>query len=155
MQSQASVEIDRPTDDVFDATANVSEWSITCVEHELIDEKPEGAGTTFRIVTDDRGRRMEFRGVTTVHERPRRSAVHLEGDQFDIDVEYTFEDLAGRTRVTQDSKVQAKGLFRVFLFCFGWLFKRASCKAQENELASLKNYCEGAPAEAGSGNPVP
>jgi hypothetical protein len=59
MKQQASVEIDRPIDEVFDYTNNhVAEWSITIVENEVIEEKPEGVGSTFRCVTEDHGRRM-------------------------------------------------------------------------------------------------
>ena len=38
------------------------------------------------------------------------------GKQFDIDVEYLFEDLSGRTRVTQRADVKGKGFFNAILF---------------------------------------
>ena len=75
MRSTLSVEVDRPIAEVFDYSMNnVSEWSITCVEDEVLQEKPEGVGTTFRIVTEERGQRMEFQGVVTRHEPPTASA---------------------------------------------------------------------------------
>ena len=52
MKTAASVEIDRPIDEVFDFTIHhVAEWSITVVEDVPIDTKPEGVGSTFRCVT--------------------------------------------------------------------------------------------------------
>ena len=143
MRNQGSVEIDCPIEDVFDLTSNrVSEWSIVVVEDEALDEKPEGVGTTFRSVSEDHGRRIEFQGVVTGHEPPYFSAIRLTGDTFDIDVEYTFEELEHRTRVTQRSEVTAKGFFRVLLFLCGWMMRKSSCKALQKELDSLKQFCE-------------
>jgi len=143
MQTELSVEIDRPIAEVFDYTTNnVAEWSRTVVEQEVLEEKPEGVGTTFRVVTEERGRRMEFQGVVTRHEPPTASTVVLRGDQFDIEAAYLFEDLSGRTRVTQRATVNARGIFRAFLFLFGWIMRKGSCKAQELELASLKRRLE-------------
>ena len=143
MKQQASVEIDRPIDEVFEYTNNhVAEWSITVVEDEVIEEKPEGVGTTFRCVTEDHGKKMEFQGIVTRHEPPNASAIHLTGQHFDIEAEYLFEDLGGRTRVTQRSAVSPKGFFTVLFFLFGWMMKKSACKAQENELNSLKRLLE-------------
>ena len=143
MKQQASVEIDRPIEEVFEYTNNhVAEWSNTVVEDEVIEEKPEGVGTTFRCVTEEHGKRMEFQGIVTRREPPYVSAIHLTGPQFDIDAEYVFEDLGGRTRVTQRSSVAPKGLLKVFFFLFGWMMKKSSCKAAENELLNLKRLLE-------------
>ena len=143
MRNEGTVEIDRPIDEVFYLTKDhVAEWSIIVVEDELLEEKPDRVGTTFRTVTEENGRRMEFHGVVTREEPPHVSAVHLTGKTFDIDVEYTFEDLGGQTRVKQVSFVTGKGVFRVFLFLCGWLMNKSSCKSTDNELNSLKKFCE-------------
>ena len=56
MRNAASVEIDRPIDDVFRLTNDhVAQWSIIVVEDEILDKKPEGVGTTFRTVTEENG----------------------------------------------------------------------------------------------------
>jgi hypothetical protein len=149
MQSELTVEIARPIAEVFDfATNHVAEWSLTVVEDRVVEEQPDGVGTTFRVVTEEKGRRMEFDGVVTRHEPPVASSVVLRGAHFDIDVDYLFEDLGGRTRLTQRSKVTGKGFIKVMFFLFGWLMKRAGCKAQENELANLKRIMEAAGADA-------
>ena len=143
MKQQGSVEIYRPIDEVFEYTNNhVAEWSFAIVEDEVIEEKPEGVGSTFRCVAEDHGRRMEFQGVVTRHEPPNVSAIHLTGQAFDIDVEYLFEDLGGRTRVTQHSTVTPKGVLKVIIFLFGWMMKKSGCKALENELNNLKRLLE-------------
>ena len=66
MKQSACIEIDCPIDDVFRLTNDhVAEWSIIVVEDEVIEQKPDGVGTTFRTVTEERGRRMEFDGIVT------------------------------------------------------------------------------------------
>ena len=98
MRSEASIEIDCPIDQVFELTnKHVAAWSPVCVEDEVLEEKPGHVGTTFCNVTEDRGKRMEFQGTVTKWDAPRLSAVDLKGDMFDIQVEYSFEDLGDRT----------------------------------------------------------
>jgi len=144
MKSQASVEIDRPIDEVFRLTVDhVAEWSIVVVEDEVLDQTPDRVGSTFRTVTEDHGRRMEFDGVVTRHEPPRNSAVQMTGKHFDIEADYRFDDLGGgRTRVTQSSTVNGKGLLSLAFTLFGWLMSKSSCKAAQDEMESLRRYCE-------------
>ena len=147
MQSLASIEIDRPIDEVFAYTnGKVAEWSLTVVEDETIEDKG-GVGTTFRCVTEEKGRRMEFQGIVTVWEPPTRSAISLTGKSFDIEAEYRFDDLDGRTRVTQESIVSGKGFVKVMFFLFGWLMNKQGCKAVSNELESLKKKLESGAGE--------
>jgi hypothetical protein len=143
MQTEMSVEIERPIEEVFDYTVNnVAEWSVIVVEEEIINSTPEGVGSTFRIVTDDRGQRMEFDGVITRHEPPTGQTVVMKGKQFDIEADYRFDDLGGRTRVTQRSTVKGKGVVKVMFLLFGWLMRKSSCNALEKELACLKMLIE-------------
>ena len=143
MESEMSVEIERPIEEVFDFTVNhTAEWSIIVVEDEAANETPEGVGSTFRVVTEDRGQRMEFDGVVTRHEPPIAHTVFMEGKQFNIEAEYRFEDLGGRTRVTQRSTVNGKGFVKVMFLLFGWLMKKSSCNALERELLNLKRLLE-------------
>lgn len=145
MTTEGSVEIDRPIDKVFDYTTNnVAEWSITVVEDIPLETMPDGGvGSTFRCVTEDRGHRMEFQGTVTRFEPPTVSAVNLVGKQFDIDALYLFEDLSGRTRVTQVSVVRPKGLMMKLMFAvIGPFMKKSSCDAVSKELQSLKQHME-------------
>ena len=145
MTTEGSVEIDRPIAEVFEYTTNnVAEWSLTVVEDVPIETAPDGGvGSTFRCVTEDRGQRMEFLGSVTRHEPPTASSVNLVGKQFDIDALYLFEDLSGRTRVTQVSVVRPKGLMMKLMFAIiGPFMKKSSCDAVSKELQSLKQHME-------------
>ncbi len=143
VHSQGIIEIDRLIEDVFPLTCDhVAEWSLTVIEDEVLEEKPEGVGTTFRVVTEEHGKQMVFQGVITRYEPPYLNAMHLTGKMFDIEAEYTFEDISERTRVTLISNVTGKGFFKVFLFLFGWMMNKSSCQATQKELESLKSFCE-------------
>jgi len=143
MRNEASVEIERPIDEVFRLTNDhVAEWSTIVVEDRIIHQTPEGVGTTFVTVTEDRGQRMEFQGVVTRYDPPHVSGIRLTGAMFDIETEFAFEDLLGRIRVTQRTHVVGKGFFKMCLAVFGWLMRRSQCRASHNELESLKRYCE-------------
>ena len=143
MESTCSIEIGRPIEAVFDYTLNkISEWSIVVVEDEVTSDGPVGVGTTFRTVTEERGNRMEFDGKVTKHEPHTTHSVTMKGKSFDLEVDYTFEDLNGSTRITQHSRVNEKGFLKVFFLLFGWLMKKGGCDAQQKELENLKRLCE-------------
>lgn len=144
MQTEASIEIARPINEVFEfTTEHVAEWSLTVVSDELIEEKPGKVGSRFRTVTEERGRRMEFTGEVTRHEPPRLHEVHLRGRSFDILATYRFEEAGeGRTRLTQRAEIRAKGWFRPVMLALGWLMRRSGCEAQQRELENLKRLME-------------
>lgn len=144
MKTESSVEIDAPIDLVFDVTNDdVAKWSLVVVSEETVEETANVVGSRFRSVTSSNGRELTLNGTVTSYERPRHSACTLTSDQFDIDVGYWFEDLAGRTRVTQVSVVSPNGWFLPLLFRFmkGSL-SRQSYNAAKREMESLKSYCE-------------
>lgn len=143
METYGSIEINRPIEEVFDYTMNnATEWSNIMEEHEMIHETEDGVGSTFRLVTVDRGRRMDFEGEVTHHRPPTESAIVMRGKQFDLEVAYQFEDLGGSTKVSQRSVVHAKGFMKVMMVLLGWMMKKSSCDALDKEFASLKQKLE-------------
>ncbi len=144
MHTEASITIDRLVDVVFQLTNNhVADWSITVVEDTVVKCTLDVVGTTFRSVTEDRGKRMEFDGVITEWKPPHLSRVKLTGTGFDIDAKYTFESLGeSQTKVTVASDVDPKGFYKVMFVLFGWLGKKADYDAQAKELDSLKAFVE-------------
>ena len=91
MESSVSVDINRPLPEVFRYTnENVSDWSITVVENEVLEETPEKVGSRFRMLTQDRGRQMEMTGEVIRYEENRLSEVFLVGQGFEISAFYIF-----------------------------------------------------------------
>ncbi|WP_166831496.1 SRPBCC family protein [Thalassoroseus pseudoceratinae] len=143
-----SIEIERPIEEVFLLTNNhVAEWSSVVIEEEVLHEEEGGVGTRFRSITESNGKRMEFDGTVTHYDPPYANTVELKGEQFDLEVEYEFEDLDGNTRVTQRSHVHPRGLIRLVFMFLGPIIRRAQCDATYKELQRLKTFCENAPRE--------
>ena len=144
MKSTGSIEIDCPIEEVYRLTSeDVVEWSEIVVEDEVIEEKPEGAGTTFRTVTEERGKRMEFFGVVSRCDPPHLHACEMTGEHFDIESEFVFEKLGpDKTRVTQRASAKGKGFFKWMMLLFGPMMNKSHCEASKRELESLKAYCE-------------
>lgn len=143
MQSEASVEINRPIGEVFEFTNDhVVEWSLTVVEDTVINETPDRVGTTFKCVTQSRGQRLEFQGEVTRWQRPHVSAIKLVGDSFDIEAAYFFEATADGTRVTQKAVISPKGFLKVVFFLCGWMMGKATCDEAQKELDNLKRMLE-------------
>jgi hypothetical protein len=125
-------------------SAKLRAWIPNLVENEQLKTTENGIGSTFRQVYLERGRRMEMRGVVTAFEANRRLACHIQGEQFDLDVDYQLVDIGGRTRLTQDSQVHMKGLFKVIGPILSPLFKKASSKQAEDSSGKLKRLAESA-----------
>lgn len=147
MRTQQSITIERPIEEVFDYTIHQSrQWSQSIVSDQVIEEKNGGGvGTRFRMVTEENGREMIFQGEVTRWNRPHVARSFLKGDQFDIDVEYRFENLGYRTVVTQESKVLPKSIgLKVVFLTAGWLLKGFGKRALRKDLQTLKQQLEAA-----------
>jgi hypothetical protein len=144
MQIHVSVEIDRPIEEVFQyTTQHVPEWNSTVVEHQIIEDVSRGdVGTLFRSVMVDKGRRLDFRGTVIDHDPPRHTLLHLSGQYFDMVIDYRFEDLRDRTRVTQDTEVLGKGFNKFVLAAIGWLLQDSAARPIQLELDHLKRRLE-------------
>lgn len=144
MITTGSIEIEKPIEVVFDYTINnVVDWSETVTEESVLEKDANGNAKRFHIVTKDpKGNPMEFEGEVTLDEPPTRHAILMKNDTFDIAVEYTFDSLGDKTKVTQVSHVTAKKLFFKLLFSILGLFSGGACKELDKELACLKEKTE-------------
>ncbi|MDB4338906.1 SRPBCC family protein [Rubripirellula sp.] len=142
MNITGSIEINRPIEEVFDYTNHsVEQWSLTVVEDRPTNSI-EGKGATFFCATQERGCRMEFDGVVTQWDPPNRSVVEMIGKNFDLRIEYRFQEIRGRTRVSQSSAANMKGFMKIVMYFIGWLMARQSARAVDQELQSLKQKME-------------
>ena len=59
---------------------------------------------------------------------PERSSVLLQGQHFNIGAEYLFEAIDyQKTRVTQKSTIEGKGIVKLVFFLFGRMLNKAGC----------------------------
>ena len=75
MESFVWVDINRPFPEVFRYTnENVSDWSITVIENEVLEETPEKVGSRFRMLTQGSDsshmRSLSFKQISLGHDLP-------------------------------------------------------------------------------------
>lgn len=139
------IEINATSAKVFgwlDDPARAMVWMTSVTNGEIIEEKPEVVGTTFREYIEENGRGTEMQGVITACDKNSRLAFHLEGDFNTVDVEYSLVEEGGVTRLTQAANVRFKGLVRIMSLIMGAAFKKKILRQSQEEFAKLKDLCE-------------
>ncbi len=145
MKQVHSTEFAAPPAAVFhwlDDPQRVMQWIEGVVENENIDETEEKVGTTFRQVFEENGKRMNFSGVVTAWEQDRRMAIAMEGDFFDMQVDYELEPTQSGTRMTQTTTFQFKGLWKVLGLLMLPLMKKSGTKKLLADWERLRVLCE-------------
>lgn len=115
MQFVNTVTIDRPAHDVFTFVAdleNLPKWNYAIEETRKTSDGPVGVGTTYRQVRSVPTRSEETLRVTEMHP-DRRLAVHGDLGPFVATLSYEFEDVGGRTRLTNTADLEGRGLTKL------------------------------------------
>jgi uncharacterized protein YndB with AHSA1/START domain len=145
MKNQICIDINASPERVFpwiDDPEKLRAWLPTLVENEIVQRTDNRVGSTFRQVYLERGRRMEMHGTVTAYELNKRLSCQIRGAAFDLEVDYQLDDLGGRTRLTQDSRIRTKGIFRIIGVLLGPMMRKASSKQAESSFLKLKDLAE-------------
>jgi uncharacterized membrane protein len=142
MHVEESVEINRPSDEVFDYVANpqnLPEWSGLAIEVKDVPE-PLREGDTFTAVGKFLGRRFETSYERVSVEANRHYTDRATGGPVpDQDWIYTFEEMpAGTTRLTRAVEGEPGGLFKLA----EPLIERALNRQVRADLETLKDLLE-------------
>ncbi len=98
MRSEESVEINRPSEEVFSYVANpenLPEWSNLVLEVRKDKEGQLQEGDRFSVVAKFLGRRFETPFEVSAHEPPRHHSDRSTGGPFEQEYTYTFEETGG------------------------------------------------------------
>lgn len=115
MEAQFTVEIEASVETVFYWAVQpeaVMQWLEHLTEYEFLNEGDDWVGTKVRQIWDD-DEDSELLGEIKEFEELKRFAIELEGKKFKVAVAYDFEDLDGRTRMTQHTKFTYKGITKL------------------------------------------
>jgi carbon monoxide dehydrogenase subunit G len=110
-----TVTIDRRPQEVFRFVSdleNVPKWNYAIIETRKTSDGPVDVGTTYRQVRSAPTRSEEILRVTEF-ESGRRFAVQGDLGPFVGTLTYEFEDVDGRTRLTNTASLEAHGLMRI------------------------------------------
>jgi len=112
---QVSIVIHRPLGEVFaflsDLENNLN-WRTGMIEARKISEGPIGVGTTYRMINNFFGRRLEGEAVVTEYELNRKYAT-VNKSGLPIETKRTFEPVEGGAQVTFSVKVEIGGFLKL------------------------------------------
>lgn len=145
MKNKYTIDIQAPLECVFhwiDDAERVKEWLPNVVENEDLNVTDDRIGSTFRQVYVENGKRMEMHGVVTGFVPNRQMKCEVTGDSFDLNLDYQLEEIAGGTRLIQDSEVRFKGFLKLLSPILTVISKLAPDKSQDESMGKLKALAE-------------
>lgn len=131
--------VPRPVDEVFAFTedpANAPDWAEGIVDLEILEETEDHVGSRYRMVVQEGKAQNAYEGEVLVWEENRRTLNRVERDGQEMDMERTYEPVAGGTRVTLASEYELEGWAKLFL-PVAWLMNRRFLKRQTAKLKEL------------------
>jgi carbon monoxide dehydrogenase subunit G len=115
MRFSNTIEIERSPHDVFEFVSdleNVPRWNHAIVDTRKTSEGPIRVGTTYRQVRSVPSRSEEALEVTEL-DPDRRFAVHGGLGPFEATLTYEFENVGGKTRLTNSADLEASGIMKL------------------------------------------
>ena len=112
---QVSIVINRPLEEVFSFLSNLQnnlKWRSGMIKAEKISDDPVGVGTTYRMINNFFGRRIEGEAVVTEYELNRKYAT-MNKSGLPIKTQRMFESVEGGTKVTFSVETELGGFFKL------------------------------------------
>jgi hypothetical protein len=145
MRITCEEQIAKPPDIVFPWIADPAKamkWQKNVKGGEIILDKPENVGTTFREVIEEDGRTLEMHGTITRYVENRTMAFHIVSKIHEFDVTYSLEPSGEKTRVKIEASVRWKFPMNVVSFFAGKKMAKNLVGQLESEVLDLKRICE-------------
>jgi uncharacterized protein YndB with AHSA1/START domain len=133
--------INRPVEEVFAVASDPEtypKWSPGLIEVKRISEGPIGVGTTWRLVRQALGLRLEGDLDLTEYEPNRKFTLDSKSRPFPGEARWTFDAVEGATRVSVVLQAEPGGFFKLA----EPLLRSFTKRTMETELANLKDLVE-------------
>ena len=141
LKIEISAVIHRPVEEVFAVASNpetYSKWSPGLIEVKRISEGPVGVGTTWRLVRQALGQRLEGDLELTEYEPNLKFTLDSKSRPFPGEARWTFDVVEGGTRVSVVLQAEPGGFFKLA----EPLLRSFTKGTMETELANLKDLME-------------
>jgi uncharacterized protein YndB with AHSA1/START domain len=145
MNTKLTIEIDAPVFTVFRWVVHptcVVQWLNHLSNFEILNDDDPGVGAKFIQSWDDDGDNSSISGTITEFIKDERYCIHLDGKGFQVDVEYRFKDIDGRTRLMQKTTFDYKGIMKMIEKVVGGKIRRSYEDEAKRNLARLMDLCE-------------
>ncbi len=110
---------------------------------EILINKPEVVGTTFKEIIEEDGNNLEMYGTITKYIENRIIGFHLESRIHEFDISYSLEASGGKTKFRIDANIRWKFPMNVVSLVIGKRIKANLIQKLESETQELRRLCEG------------
>lgn len=145
MEIHCLIEILKPPECIFPWIAEpekAMQWQKSVKSGEIIINKPEIIGTTFKEEIEEKGKRLVMSGEITDHQKNRKIQFHLKSKIHELDVSYTLFKKNGSTQLTMDAIIHWRFPMNIMCLIMGKRIKTGILRQMESELLDLKQKCE-------------
>lgn len=137
--------IARPPKAVFPWIADpekAMQWQKDVVAGEILVEKPEVVGTTFKETIEEDGNRLEMTGVITEYVPDQLIGFHLDSRIHEFDVSYSLEAVGKKTHFRIEADIRWKFPMNVISLFAGRKMEANLVGQLKTEAMALKTLCE-------------
>jgi hypothetical protein len=138
-------EILKPPEIVFPWIAEpdkAMQWQKNVKGGEVLINKPEVIGTTFKEQVEEGGKSLEMVGVITQYIENQIIEFHLESKIHEVDVSYSLQALNNDSKITVDASINWKFPMNLMSIFIGSKMKKGIEEQMESEILELKRICE-------------
>jgi hypothetical protein len=117
-------------------------WQQNIKESEILQDKPEVVGTTFKETVEENGKSLEMYGTITKYVKDKLIGFHLKSRIHEVDVCYYLDEFDGGTKVLVEASINWKFPMNIVRLLIGKKIKKGIVNQLESELHELKELCE-------------
>ena len=140
-------EIAKPPEVVFPWIAEpekAMKWQKNVRGGEIIVDKPEIIGTTFKEVIEEDGNTLEMHGTITRYVKNRTMGFHIVSKIHEFDVSYSLEPNGDNTKIKIEAAIKWKFLMSIISLFMRKKMEEGLVSQLKSEVQDLKKLCEGA-----------
>lgn len=119
-------------------------WQRNVKGGEIIVDKPEKIGTTFREVIEEDGKTLEMHGTITRYVENRTMGFHIVSKIHELDVMYSIEAKGNGTKIKIEASIRWKFPMNIVSLLVRRKMEERLVSQLKSELQDLKRLCEGA-----------
>lgn len=137
-------EILQPPETVFlwiEDPEKAMKWQKNVKGGEIIEDKPEIIGTTFKEVIEEDGKSLEMYGTITKYVKNEIIGFHIVSKIHEFDVSYALEGIGKATKLSVDVRIRWKFPMNVISIFMRKKIKKELEKQLELEVQDLKKLC--------------
>lgn len=145
MRVTISSEILSPPASVFPWIAEPEKamrWQKNVRGGQILIDRPERIGTTFKEVIEEGGQSLEMQGTITKYVENEVIGFHLVSKIHELDVTYTVEAFGGTTKLSIEAVIEWKFPLSVVSLFMGRKMEGDLRNQMSLEVAELKRLCE-------------